>query len=397
MPDDLVPFLWPGSWAASTGAALLAGTPFNCLVTAGAPPTPAPASMKVVSLADAPAVVVKGEWPGVPSQAKSGGGGPTGNPWVDSNAWRIRLAQARNPGRAIWVEFAKPEQGQAVNRLLTLADTAWCGARWIVDIGDELARGLSEGNSAAKAEWERLTRAAAFFERNRARQTLAPAARLGVLSSFEGEDEFLAQEVLNLAARRHLAYRILIKGAQFAPQSLAGLRGVLYTDAAPPPQAVLAALSAFVREGGLLLAAKPTLAAIPGATRTGETLPRAELYRLGKGRIAAPKTDWDDPYLLALDAHLILSKQNDLARLYNPGLLLPIVSGDGRRTVVQMVNFAGRGSANDVALLVQTPFQAATFCSLEQPEPKPLAVQREAGRNELYLPPFSIYAAVELR
>ncbi|MDX2151836.1 MAG: hypothetical protein SFV54_13945 [Bryobacteraceae bacterium] len=395
MPAQLVPFVWPRAWSARAGLALLSGTPFNCAVVDGDGP-PGLTGITVVTRAKAPAVVVEGEWPGV-APVKAGSAGPTGSPWVDSNGWKIRLAQAREPGRAVWVQLKTPEAGQEVNRLLAMADAAWCGARWVVDFGDDLARGLAAGNDRAKGQWERLVRAAAFFEQHCGRQALAPAARLGVLSSYAGEDEFLAEEVLNLAARRHLAYRVLVKGEALAAESLAGLQAVLYCDTAAPAKGVLAALEAFVRGGGLLLARRATVAALRGATPTGESYPRAVMYKLGRGRIAGPKHEWDDPYLLALDAHLMLSKRNDLVRLYNPGLLLPQVTSDGKRTVVQVVNFAGRGSANDVVLLVQTKFGEAVFVSLEHPEPRRLTVQREAGRTELYLPAFGIYGVVELR
>jgi hypothetical protein len=57
----------------------------------------------------APALVAAGNaWPGV--QAQQGGAseaGPTGKPWVESNAWFVELARLRAPA-ALWLMFDPP-------------------------------------------------------------------------------------------------------------------------------------------------------------------------------------------------------------------------------------------------------------------------------------------------
>src|SRR5262249_55244285 len=87
--------------------------------------------------------VVKGSWPGTKSGPENNGpiaAGPTGEPWIDSNGWKILLGIAQHPGREIWVETTPKEPRlYPENYVAALADAAAHGGRWIIQLDDRLA------------------------------------------------------------------------------------------------------------------------------------------------------------------------------------------------------------------------------------------------------------------
>lgn len=380
-PGEWVPMEWPASWDAAR-AELLKGTAVNCLI--GGP------EIEGFERPDERAVtrVEKCPWPGL-APASGGLAGPTGNPWIDTNSWQVRLARARDEGKPVWVCCEKVE---SPNYALAAADAACCGGRWVVKLDEATARGIAGGNAAALAAWKEVTEALGFFERQRGWAALTAAARLAIVSAFS---ETNAQEVLNLSTRQHLAFRIVDKTRPVAP--FTGLEGVLYVDDDPPEKALLERMVEFARGGGLLMAPQSTVKSISGLGPVVERQPRTEVRRFGKGRVAAPLKEWDDPFLLASDAHLLLSYRNDPVRLFNAGLLIPYVTEEAGRRLVQVVNYAGRESANFVSLAVRGEVRTAKLWTLGSTEAREMEIHRETGRAELHLPGFRNYAAIELR
>ena len=45
-----------------------------------------------------------------------------------------------------------------------------------------------------------------------------------------------------------------------------------------------------------------------------------KMYNVGKGQIAVAEEGFQDPYQVAVDTHLLVSRRNDLVRLYNPAV-----------------------------------------------------------------------------
>jgi hypothetical protein len=374
---------WPAGWDAAK-LDLLKGTPINCVLNAPAEAAKAgfdmPTDLSAVQRFD------KSPWPGIPEKSWESAG-PTGNPWVDANGWQVRLALTKTPGKPVWISSEKPK---SVNLALAVADAAHCGGRWLVTLNEELARGLAEGNARAAATWKDATRALAFFEAHRDLASMNALAKLAIVSSF---DDTNSGEVLNLSTRRHLAYHIVEKSQPRI--SFQGLEAVLYLDEAPPAAALLGKMVDFARGGGLLMTPSTTAAKITGIGPVMETQPRTAVHRLGKGRIAVPLKEWDDPFVLAADTHLLVSHRNDPVRLFNEGVLIPYVTADGHRTVVQLVNYLGRESANFVTLAMPPSGRNPRVRTLDAPDPKPMEVFRESGRPEVHLPAFRYYASIE--
>jgi hypothetical protein len=267
----------------------------------------------------------------------------------------------------------------------------------MIRLDDRLAKDLSAASPDAVKTWRGILATAAFFEKHRDWMSWEPWGALGILSSFAGESEFLGQEVLNLAARRNLHYRVLDRSAGASPQ-LEGLRAVLYVDSDPPSAALKEKLGAFARSGGLLIVPR----AVGPQFAAGKPAPCPvsgyEVRPLGKGSVAVASRDWDDPYFLAADAHSLVSRRYDPVRLFNARSLWEHYSlaPDGRGALLQLVGFTSRPNES-LSLVVERRWRSASMHVIGAEGPARLEPQEVEGNLEYHLPPFSLYTALELK
>jgi len=436
---DWIPMRWPPAWREPSLLDLLRGTPVNCLIIPGqvardpalsplieqgrragisfvatAPPEQAPQPARPpASLAAAVPVtprsrpdwssaspilaVSEAVWPGVAMDSGSGvGAGPTGVPWVDSNGWFVRLATVRAPGKSIWLACDPPEKRVLPPEAyaLAVADAEAYGARWIISLADGL--GLAQKKPQALQAWRQVTGALEFFRAHREWSQFRPLGVLGVLSDFSGPNQDLAGEILNLLSRRSLPYRIFEK-SRFVQSPIGGLKAIIDPDQQPPDGPLRRKLMAFVRSGGLLIVG-PQWKPPEGPLGPGDVHGRHGVRLVGKGHLAIAKEETQDPYLVAADAHLLLSRRNDLLRLWNAGSMNAhyTVAPDGKRALVQLINYSGRPAGHPVTLGLTEPYRTARFWGLGVATPAPLKPVAAARGIELPLPDFGVYAAVEL-
>ena len=154
-------------------------------------------------------------------------------------------------------------------------------------------------------------------------------------------------------------------------------------------------LLAFAQSGGLLI--------VPScwtelASSTSHLDGRYRLRNHGSGWVAVAQAEWRDPYLLAEEIHLLVSRRNDPFRLGNgfSMSLYSTISPDRQHTVVHLINSDGRARRSPVSLWVKQPFRRARFWQLGADEAVALSPAAERQGKELALPSFGVYAAVEL-
>lgn len=402
------PMRWPAAWKDPAFLELFEGSAVNCLLVARGADLAAVAErarragMAVADESSLPpaVAVIPGEWPGVKlatTAADRAAAGPTGAPWIDSNSWKVRLNAALNPDREIWVEAPPPETRLTPRSyVLAVADAAMCGGRWILALDKQLLSGIAAKDSDALRTWKAILEAASFFAGHKDWSGFEPRAVLGIVSDFTGANEFLSREILNLVARTNQQYQILLKaGAAGAP--LGELRAVLYPDDQPPNGALRERTLAFVRSGGLLITAAGW-GALPAGAASEETHPRYEIRRYGKGRLARCRADFEDPYLIANDAQVLISNRHNLLRLWNAGAFGAHFAADprSRHSVAQLLFYAFMYGENRTTLRVAGRYRAAAIRTPEDPSPRPLEMDTLPGAVEMRLPPLAEYAAVEL-
>jgi hypothetical protein len=406
MISELTPFRWPASWKDPSALALLGDTPFDCLVCekgAASDTLLAQAKQKGLAIVDkasppAGALFAEGVWPGVQlarGQAAASSG-PTGNPWVDSNGWKIRLESARNPGSCVWVDAKPPDRPPlAASYPRAIADCAAYGGRWIVTLDQQFAGDIALGKADALAAWKAIAGAARFFKDRKAWSGYAPVAVLGIVSDFSGDNEFMGQELLNLLARTNQQSAIILKD-RVSASSFAGMRAVIYADVKAPAPGLRSRIMGFVESGGTLITG-PNWGPAPGTPSSGPDLPGYAWRAAGKGRVALAQAEFGDPYALANEAVLIVSHRYDSVRLFNAGSAGSSYTAapDGKRAVVQMLFYTDRG-VTSVTARVSGKYRTGKLWTLDGPEPRPIEMDLQKDAVELHLPTVSQYAAAEL-
>ena len=112
-------------------------------------------------------------------------------------------------------------------------------------------------------------------------------------------------------------------------------------------------------------------------------------------RHAGPVGSRTDPFLVAADTHMLMSRRNDPVRIYNAGSMYVHCAEQGPDAVVQLVNFARRESANLISVGVSKHYTRALFHTLTA-EPAPIKPVPVGLGVEFQLPPFALCAALEL-
>ena len=339
-------------------------------------------------------------WPGLSLETMKGDtaiAGPTGIPWVNSNAWFSLLAGELAPGKTLWLDFDPPDSSNVLHPAdydLAIADSRAYGSRWIISLDDKLRAAIPKGNSQAKGVWEKMCEALAFFESHGEWEAFKSQGILGVISDFRGENAFLSGEVLNLLNRRQVQFQIVEKSRPL-PAPTNGLKAILWLDKQAPGAEQHSMLLAFARQGGLVIAAAYWGPPEVKPTRKDPSL-QYKMYNLGKGQIAVAEEEFQDPYQVAVDTHLLVSRRNDLVRLYNPASTTCHSSIDPghRKRLVQVLNYSSQ-PADSVTLWMNTRAGSARLWRLGTKDALTVQGVAAAPGTDFGLPPISVYCALE--
>ena len=400
---------WPNVWKGPSCLDLLKGTAINFLLIEPRPDfenmvtRARQEGLEVAGSQSLPSdvVAVDGKWPGV-MLTRTGGpdttsAGPTGDPWVDSNGWKVRLAAALHPGNSIWVDATPVEPRLSPESyVIGVADAATYGGRWIISLDDRLAEAVSARKPEALDTWKKLTAVSAFFVAHKIWPAFPPAAVLGIISDYSGQNEFFSNELLNLIARTNQQYRIILRSA-VVPSSFTGLRAVLYADAEPPAPDLRKQILGFVEGGGLLITG-PKWGELPGTLVAGEDYAGYTTRAFGTGKLTVSSDDLGDPYLVARDSAVLLSHRYDVLRFWNGGALgsYYTVAPGGKRAIVQMLFYASAWPHGYPATVrVVGKYTTAKLWTLDHPAQN-LETEPQNDAVELQLPSVAQYAAVEL-
>jgi hypothetical protein len=110
------------------------------------------------------------------------------------------------------------------------------------------------------------------------------------------------------------------------------------------------------------------------------------------------KQNWDDPYAAARDVHVLMSRRHDHVHLFNAPSTnsYATIFPDGARAVVHLLNYSMRAPGSPVTLAVRKRYRSARLWTPGPSGSAELKMTGEADWLEMPLPPFSVYAAIEL-
>ena len=339
-------------------------------------------------------------WPGLNLDTMKGDtaeAGPTGIPWVNSNDWFSLLAGALAPGKKLWLDCDPPDFSTLAHPArygLAIADSCAYGSQWIISLDDHVRAGLEKGDPQAKGVWEKVSEALAFFNRHREWEAFKPESVLAVISDFRGEDASLSGEVLNLLSRRQVQFRIVERSGSSLTLGQ-GIKAILWLDGAAPSTEQHSQLLEFVRRGGLVIAAAYWGPVGVKPTQKDPSL-HYQLYNVGQGQMAVAEAGFQDPYQVAIDAHLLVSRRRDLVRLYNPSGASCYASGDpvGRKRLVQVLNYSSQ-PAESVTVWVNERIESARLWTLGSRDARPVQGVAASPGTYFKLLPLPVYCALE--
>ncbi len=342
---------------------------------------PPSANLPVVALADS-------LWPRLRPMSDTGASaGPTGDPWIDSNLWRVRSLRASHKERQIWLTHAAAASSPQ-DYLRAVADAAMAGGRWVVALDDDLQRRLLEKQPEALATWRRINEYLKFFEEHAAWRLWQPRARLGIVQDWDPSRVALSGENQNPLSRRHMPYRVIDR-SDLSTKTLGGLDAVVAVDLSPPTAAERRLLENFAEAGGLVVVA-------PSWKMVGATAKPYTIEPRGKGRVAIYSKTVADPFGLSLDVLNLMGKASLGLRLFNVSSIVSSFTEDetGRRALLQVVNYAD-WPLERVTARVSGDFRSARLYAPEG-APVEIPLERRGADVELTIPRVSIYAAVLL-
>jgi hypothetical protein len=334
-------------------------------------------------------------WPGMKTSAEGtydAWTGPTGPPWIDSNAWLVRLARDLVAPETTWLLAEPEEEPAAAAYEQAVADAAVFGGRWVVALDRRLREGLLGGRPEARETWVRVGRSLAFFETHRDWTGYRPLGPLGVISDFAGPNEFLSFEVVNLLSRRNLLFRVIEK-ERAGEVDLGGLATLLFLDETPPAGGLVETLFTFVERGG-------TLIVPPGwetrGARLATSYPGYDFWRHGSGRVVVAREAFDDPYAVVEDVFGLTPHAHDPLRVYNPGVCQVhyLESDDGRSAVLHMLRYSRRAFETETSIWFRRPWASARMWELA-PGPVEQAERQAKDRGvEFHVPAVPVYCAL---
>lgn len=326
--------------------------------------------------------------PGIRVLADSGAAvaTPTSEPWIDSNLWLVRALRAKGQV-PVWLGFAL-ENPSVDNYVRAVADSAAAGGQWVVAPDDGLLSGLANKRPEALAKWHRIAEAQKFFQQQDAWRHFAASGPVAIVRDPVTRYPDIADENLNLIARRRIPYRTMERGALCA-SALEGLKALLATEISNPTESERSLLKTFAERGGLLVVGPSWGAAVP---KDQDYLTQ----QLGKGQVIVYREESPDPEGLSKNLMHLLGKGNLGIRLFNAPTVLPYLSAsdDSKQLLVQMINYAS-GPSETITVRVRGPYRTARLFGLNG-SAVDLPVEKSEQDIELTIEQIQTYAALVL-
>jgi hypothetical protein len=346
---------------------------------------PIPRDAPAARAATGPVPAVEGVSPSARNLSDMGiRGGPSSEPWIESNIWLVRSFRQRAAWRPVWIGH-QPEGGSPSDYARSVADAAVAGGRWIVAPDENLRVRLRRREAAALDTWQRINSLLRFAEEHAEWRGFAPYGNLAIVVDPAAADPDMAEEYLKLVARRQTPYRLLARG-QLSAASLTGFRAVLATQLAPSAETERKILTDFARQGGLVVAGP-----------SWGTAPRDQPYAevpLGKGRVVVYRDP--DPESVARDLRDLLSPEQMGVTAFNvPSVITYASAGDsGRRVLVQLLNYSN-SPAEAITIRVGGAFHSARLYTPDAAAAS-LAIRREEGHTDVAIPKLPLWGGVLL-
>jgi hypothetical protein len=330
-------------------------------------------------------VAVEGMSPSARNLAELGiRGAPSSEPWIESNIWRVRSLRLDPAWRPIWIS-QRPEAASAQDYVRCVADAAVAGGRWIVALDDAFRAKWSRGDPETLAAWKRIEVFQKFAEEHPEWRNAPAFGNVAIILDTGAGEPDVADEYLNLVARRQVPYRVIVR-SRFSAAALAGLRAVLATELAPPTAQERQLFQDFAEKGGVVVAGPSW--GNPPVEDGYEERPA------GKGRVVVYKDP--DPETVARDLKDLLSQDEMGIVAFNvPSVIMYASAGEGGKcSLIQLLNYFDSPSTA-ITLRVTGEIKRARLLTPESPA-SDLKLRNAEGRTDIFIPTLSSWGGLIL-
>jgi hypothetical protein len=268
----------------------------------------------------------QGVWPGIHvEEAGDTKAGPSGAPWIDTNAGFLRFVRA-STASTVWIANTPPtgKSYPGARYIQVIGDAAIIGARWVVALDAQFHGRLLAGETRAVEDWKRIAQVLEFYESHKEWRTARPFARLAIVEDVDS-GAMLSGGILDMIAVKHTPVRP-VRPRDLTPASLAAAQMAVNVDPESLTASQKEALGAFTRAGGTLLTGPPGWK-FPQPRKDQITLEKEDLKKL------------DDIWR---EMNSMTGRRNLGARLFNVSSMLSNVVELPERgnLVVHLVNYS---------------------------------------------------------
>lgn len=138
--------------------------------------------------------------------------GRSAQPWIDSNAALVRIANAENPDRRplLMYDWVATEPGgrnepALEDYLVAIAEAGSYGADLVLRLDERFQQAILRGDPDARRDWNEVRRYAEFYSESDEPRRYEPVVSVGVVTSAP----MVWFEVLNLLARHNVPFEVL--------------------------------------------------------------------------------------------------------------------------------------------------------------------------------------------
>jgi len=266
----------------------------------------------------------EGLWPGI--EIEHGGStltGPTSSPWVNTNSGFLRFLRAAAAG-AVWIGVSPPARSAypAERYAQAIADAALAGARWIVDLDQDLWKRLLDGESSARAGWKSITRHLAYFEQ-RDWSGYRPHSHFALVED-AATGGLLSGGLLDLMSAQRTPVRVILP-RQVSAARLRGARLLLNLEDRALSEEQRRAIEEFRKSGGVVL-----------NSPVGFHLPTAP-----PGQVLPTRQQWTQLQKVWEIAYHAIARKNFGVRVFNTAGMLSslMATPDGKSLLVHLLNY----------------------------------------------------------
>jgi len=320
---------------------------------------------------------------------------PTQQPWIDTNLATIKVEQRRHQRQIPLYTFSwsMPENGQqrtltASDYALAVAEAGAFHADLVLQLDDQLQKGLSNHNADAWALWTQVRSMTDFYSHPTA-EVGEPATNVAVVV----ETLDTSDEVLNLLARHNIPFKVL---------RAADLKSVGFEDfdliiVFSKPNRVAASQIAALAGRGQTVVLVDAHGGYPWHRSPPMRLnEHAVSYSWGAGKVLELSEPVTDPEVFAQDIRRLLGKRDSLLSLWNglTTIAVPYKDRSGSLAAIELVNYAA--DPLRVQVQVKGPIPSIRYETPEHGCCESLVPVRHDGFTEFVIPELRIAGRVHL-